>query len=79
MGKLRLSDVERERSAVLGKILKSSLGLAKAAELLKVSYRPVLRLWKRFQDEGAAGLKHGLRGRVLNRQFDEGRRERVLD
>ncbi len=50
-----------------------------AAELLKVSYRQVLRLWRRFQDDGVAGLKHALRERVLNRRFDVGRRERVLD
>ena len=72
MGELRLCVVERERSEVWGKVSKSSLGLAKGAELWKVSYRQVLRLWKRFQDDGAAGLKHGLRGRVSNRRFDEG-------
>ena len=37
MGELRLCVVERERSEVLGKVSKSSLGLAKGAELWKVS------------------------------------------
>ena len=50
-----------------------------ASELLGVSYRQVLRLWKRYQSDGAVGLKHGLRDRVSNRQFDETRRERVLE
>ena len=44
-----------------------------------MSYRQVLRLWKRFQLDGASGLKHGLRDRVSNHRFDAGRRERVLE
>ena len=79
MGQLRLSVAERERAEVLWKVSKSSLSLAKAAELLGVSYRQVLRLWKRFQLDGASGLKHGLRDRVSNHRFDAGRRERVLE
>jgi len=53
--------------------------LAKAAELLKVSYRQVLRIWQRFVAEGSLGLKHGLRDRPSNRQIESGRRERVLE
>ena len=79
MGQLRLSVAERERAEVLWNVSKSSLSLAKAAELWGVSYRQVLRLWKRFQLEGASGLKHGLRDRVLNHRFDAGRRARVLE
>ena len=79
MGQLRLSVAERERAEVLWKVSKSSLSLSKAAELLGVSYRQVLRLWKWFQLDGASGMKHGLRDRVSNRRFDAGRRERVLE
>jgi transposase len=79
MAKLRLSVKERDRCEVLSKVAKSSISLSKASELLGVSYRQVLRLWKRYQSDGAAGLKHGLRDRVSNRQFDETRRERVLE
>ena len=79
MGKLRLSVKERARAEVLLKVSKSSLSLAKAAELLGVSYRQVLRIWKRYETSGAAGLKHGLRDRASNRQFEGDRRERVLE
>jgi len=79
MGKLRLSVKERARSEVLSKVSKSSISLAKASELLGVSYRQVLRIWERYKTEGAAGLKHGLRDRASNRQFDRDRRERVLE
>ncbi len=79
MGKLRLSVKERERSEVLLKVSRSSMSLSKASELLGVSYRQVLRIWKRYQSAGASGLKHGLRDRASNRRFDAGRRERVLE
>ena len=79
MGKLRLSVKERERSEVLSKVAKSSISLSKASELLGVSYRQVLRLWKRYQLDGAAGLKHGLRDRASNHQLDAACRERVLE
>ena len=79
MGKLRLSLKERERSEILSKVAKSSISLSKAAELLGVSYRQVLRIWERYQSDGAAGLKHGLRDRSSNRRLDGGRRERVLE
>ncbi len=79
MGKLRLSGKERRRLEVLSKVRKGGISLAKAAELLKVSYRQVLRIWQRFVAEGSVGLKHGLRDRSSNRQIEPGRRERVLE
>ena len=79
MGKLRLSRKERRRLEVLSKVRKGGINLAKAAELLNVSYRQVLRIWQRFEAEGGLGLKHGLRDRPSNRQIEPGRRERVLE
>jgi len=79
MGKLRLSRKERLRLEVLSKVRKGGISLAKAAELLNVSYRQVLRIWQRFGAEGSPGLKHGLRDRPSNRQIELGRRERVLE
>jgi transposase len=79
MGKLRLSGKERGRLEVLSKVKRGDIRLTKAAELLCVCYRQVLRIWKRYEAEGSAGLKHGLRDRVSNRQIEAGRRERVLE
>jgi transposase len=78
MGTLRLSGKERARAEVLSKVLKSSMSLVKASELLGVSYRQMLRIWVRYKSEGTSGLKHGLRDRSSNRRFEAGRRERVL-
>ncbi len=79
MGKLRLSGKERRRLEVLTKVKRDDIPLTKAAELLGVSYRQVLRIWVRFESEGSAGLKHGLRDRVSNRRIESGHRERVLE
>src|ERR1700722_10070018 len=79
MGKLRLSGKERVRLEVMSKVRKGGINLSKAAALLKVSYRQVLRIWHRFDADGSLGLKHGLRDRPSNRQIDPGRRERVLE
>lgn len=79
MGKLRLSGKERRRLEVLTKVKRGDLRLTKAAELLGVSYRQVLRIWERYESEGSVGLKHGLRDRASNRRIAAGRRERVLE
>ena len=44
-----------------------------------MGYRQMLRIWKRYEREGSAGLKHGLRDRPSNRRMEAGRRERVLE
>jgi len=79
MSKPRLSVKERMRLEVLSKVAKSSIDLQKASEMLCVSYRQVLRIWKRFKEEGTPGLKHGLRDRASNHQFDVARRDRILE
>lgn len=79
MGKLRLSGKERLRLEVLAKVRKGSINLAKAAELMKVSYRQALRIWQRFDADGSAGIQHRLRNRSSNRQIGSARRQRVLD
>lgn len=78
MSKLHLNAKERLRLDVLSKVQKGGVSLSKAAELLGVSYRQVLRIWQRYLAEGGLGLKHGLRDQASNHQIDLGRRERVL-
>lgn len=78
MGKLRLSEKERKRVEVMSKVSREEMTLQKAAELLGVSYRQVLRVHDRYVLEGNSGLAHGLRGRESNRKIENGRRERVL-
>jgi hypothetical protein len=79
MGKLRLSVKERLRVEVLTKVARQEMTLAKAAELLCLSYRQVLRVHGRYVSDGNSGLAHGLRGRASNRKIESDRRDRVLE
>jgi transposase len=79
MSGLRLSGKERERLDVLRQVSAGQLTRRKAAELLGVSYRQVLRLCARHSDEGASGLGHRLRGRRSNRGHEDSRRERIVE
>ena len=67
MGRTRLSDRELRRGEAFGRVASGSLSLSQACELLELSYRQGKRLWRRYGAGGAAGLQHGLCGRVSNR------------
>ena len=54
------------------------LKLVDAARLLEVSYRPAKRLWKRYREEGPAGLQHRSVGCRSNRAKPEKFRRKVL-
>src|SRR5713101_4211767 len=45
---------------------------------MRVSYRQAKRLWKRYGEEGAAGLKHRSAGQPSNRAYEEKFRQKVL-
>ena len=62
-----MSTRELKRAGVLARVKAETLLLRSAAELLEVSYRQAKRLYRRYRDEGAAGLKHRSAGRVSNR------------
>jgi transposase len=78
METLRMSGKERVRLELMGRVKRQEITLAKAAELLRMSYRQVKRVWARYRGEGHQGLVHGLRGRRSNRRQDE-TRQRVLE
>ena len=79
MGKLLMSARERDCLEVLGRVKRGELTLAKASELLGLSYRQSKRVYGRYREQGAAGLVHRLRGRGSNRRCDGGLREQVLE
>jgi transposase len=64
MGTLSMSVQERLRAETFSRVKRGELSVAKAAGLVGVSLRQGRRLWKSFQEEGDAGLVHGLRGRT---------------
>ncbi len=73
-----MSKRELGRVEVLARVRSRDLRVVDAAALLRLSYRQTKRLWKRYGEEGAAGLKHpGLPGRS-NRAYPEKFRRKVL-
>ncbi|MGH9741589.1 MAG: ISNCY family transposase [Candidatus Acidiferrum sp.] len=73
-----MSERELDRAGVLARVAGKQLRVVDAAAMMRVSYRQAKRLWKRYGERGAAGLKHGNAGRRSNRAQDERFRRKVL-
>ena len=73
-----MSKKEWVRVEVLARVRSQELKLVDGASLLRVSYRQAKRLWKRYREEGAAGLKHRSVGRTSNRASAGALRRKVL-
>lgn len=73
-----MSKQELERVGVLARVRSKQLLLVDAGRLMRVSYRQAKRLWKRYREEGAAGLKHRSAGRPSNRAHEQDFRRKVL-
>lgn len=73
-----MSRAELRRAGVMARVEAGELKLVHAAALIRVSYRQVMRIWKRYGAEGAAGLKHRNAGRPSNRAKPRRFREKVL-
>jgi len=73
-----MSQKELGRVGVMARVKSGDLKLVDAARLLRRSYRQTKRIWRRYQQEGAAGLKHQSAGRGSNRSKPKKFREKVL-
>jgi hypothetical protein len=73
-----MSSNELRRVGVLARVASAKLNLINAAEILELSYRQVKRLWHRYREEGAEGLKHRNAGRSSNRSKPKKLREKIL-
>ena len=78
MGVVTLSAKERRRLELLSRVKGGEMNLVQLAELARLSYRQVKRIWKRYRVQGDVALAHGGRGRPSNRRKDEAFREQVL-
>ena len=79
MERTAMSDRDLARVSVLSRMVAGELTSQEGSELLAVSVRQVKRLKKRYVASGARGLRHGLLGRVSNRQRASVERERALN
>lgn len=73
-----MSRKERSRLTILAGVKERELTLVQAAELSGLSYRQIKRVWRRYQDQGDAGLVHRLRGRPSPRRIAPQVRARIL-
>jgi transposase len=78
MEELRMSAKERVRLEALCRVKRGELSMTGAAALIDLSLRQFRRVWKRFKNEGDAGLVHQLRGRASNRQLPQEMRDLVV-
>jgi transposase len=73
-----MSKRELQRVGVLARVASEKLKLVDAAKMLSLSYRQVKRIWRRYENEGAEGLKHRSAGRESNRAKPKKFRARVV-
>ena len=59
-----MSRKERDRITIMAGVKAKELSQVQAAELLGLCYRQAKRVWRRYQDQGDAGLVHRLRGKL---------------
>lgn len=78
MGRIGMSQRELRRVEVLARVKNRELKVVDAASLVGVSYRQAKRLWKRYREEGAKGLRHRGAGRRSARAKPTRFRRRVL-
>lgn len=65
---LRMSAKERRRLVELEAVVRGEQTLATASRRLGLSYRQAKRIWRRWCEQGDAGLVHRNRGRPSNRR-----------
>lgn len=73
-----MSIAELRRVEVFGQVQSGALRLLDAQEKLGLSYRQIKRLWRRYRQQGPAGLQHGNAGRTSHRAKPCAFREQVL-
>jgi transposase len=58
---LMMTRKERDRMKIMAGVKAKELSQVQAAELMGLGYRQTKRVWRRYQDQGDAGLVHRLR------------------
>jgi transposase len=73
-----MSKRELARVEVLARVRSKQLRVVDAGRLMQVSYRQAKRLWKRYREEGAAGLQHRSAGQPSNHGHEKKFLHKVL-
>jgi len=78
MEKIEMSTRERRRMGLMTRVAEGVLKVRAAAEMMRVSYRQAKRIWRRYREEGDAGLVHRGRGRSSSRSRPAAERKRAV-
>jgi len=78
MEMMEMSTRERRRMTLMARMEEGLLKLRVAAEMMRVTYRQAKRIWRRYRQEGDAGLVRRGRGRRSNRERPAAERERAV-
>src|ERR1035441_9073316 len=73
-----MSSKELRRAGVLARVEKEAFYLVKAAAFPRPGYRQAKRIWRRYREEGAEGLRHRSVGRESGRKRPKKFRLKVL-
>lgn len=73
-----MSAKERRRVGLMASVKAGELKLVEASEVLGLGYRQTKRVWRRYRDQGDAGLVHRLRGQPGKRRKPPELRARIL-
>ena len=73
-----MSRKERKRMTIMAGVKRGELTQVQAGELMGLGYRQAKRVWRRYQDQGDAGLVHRLRGKAGLRRKPAAERAQVL-
>lgn len=77
-GHLLMSSKERRRKSLFEEVGCGRMSIRDAARALELGYRQCRRAYKRFVEEGDAGLLHRSRGRTSNRRKPASFKEKIL-
>ena len=77
-GTIRMSGKERESLVVFERVKSKAMKLVEAAGVLGITYRQCGRRYRRYREEGAAGLVHRLRGVGSNRGLGDEVRKSIV-
>lgn len=78
-GRLLMSDRERMRLGPLARVAAKEITLASAALQMRLTYRQAQRVYRRYREEGEAGLIHKACGRASPRCTDPAFKSVVLE
>ena len=78
MERIEMSTRERRRMGLMMRVAERLLKVRAAAEMMRVSYRQAKRIWRRYREEGDAGLVHRGRGRSSSRSRPAAERKRAV-